>query len=91
MTEIKVSDVESAKQATRRQLNSHYGSEKLEDVTYTRVWYVTGAEQDVYEIEGEIVIKTSDFDRATARFKRSTLRYKLLIDPVSGNLIEIKL
>jgi len=90
LTEIKVSDASSAKQTARRHLNTHYGREKLEDVVYTRVWYITGSEKDVYEVEGEAIIKTKDFDRATARFKRSSIRFKLLMDPVSGNLIELK-
>lgn len=91
MTELKVYDVESAKLNAREHLETHYGSETLEDVAYTRVWYVTGSEKDVYEVEGEVIIKTKDFDRKIARFKRRTLRYKLLIDPVSGNLVELQL
>ena len=89
MTELKVSDAESAKLNARKHLEIHYGSEILEDVAYTRVWYITGSEKDVYEVEGEVIIQTKDFDRATARFKRRTLRYKLLIDPVSGYLIKL--
>ena len=91
LTEIKVHDVESAKLTTRKHLYAHYGSEILEDVAYTRVWYVTGSEKDVYEVEGGVIIKTKDYDRATARFKRRTLKYKLLLDPVSGKLIELQL
>ena len=73
----------------RKFLDAHYGSEKLEDVIYSKVWYVTNSEKDVYEVEGEVTIKTKDFDRSTARFKRGALRFKLLIDPVSGSLIEL--
>jgi hypothetical protein len=91
MTELKVYDVESAKLNAREHLETNYGSETLEDVAYTRVWYVTGSEKDVYEVEGEVTIKTKDFDRTTARFKRRKLRYKLLIDPVSGNIVELQL
>ena len=91
LTEIKVHDVESAKLTARKHLDAHYGSEVLEDVVYTRVWYVTGSEKDVYEVEGEVIIKTKEFDRATARFKRRTLICKLLLDPLSGKLIELQL
>ena len=91
LTEINVHDVESAKLTARKHLDAHLGSEILEDVAYTRVWYVTSSEKDVYEVEGEVIIKTKDFDRTTATFKRRTLRYKLLLDPVSGKLIELQL
>jgi hypothetical protein len=86
-----VHNVESAKLTAQKYLDAHYGKETLEDVTYTRVWYITGSQKDEYEVQGEVIIKTKDFDRATARFKRKTLRYKLLIDPVSGKLIELQL
>jgi len=90
MIDLKVFDADSAKLTARRHLTDHYGSEKLEDVAYTRVWYITGDEKDVYEVEGEVIIKTKDFDRKASRFKRSALRFNLQIDPVSGDLIELK-
>lgn len=89
MPQIKVQDSNTAQQTARQHLDAHFVTEKLEDVVYSKVWYITGSDRDVYEVEGEATIKTKDFDRATARFKRRELRFTLLIDPVTGNLIKL--
>ena len=87
MGEIRVSDTNSAQLATEEHLKVQYGADKIQDITYSKVKHFIGVVKDVWEVEGEAIIKTGTFERKTMRFKRATIHFKLQIDPITGALM----
>jgi hypothetical protein len=85
--EIRVADADSAKLTTEEHLKVQYGTDKIQDITYFNVKHFTGAVKDVWEIEGEVTIKTGTFERKTMRFKRAIIHFKLQIDSITGDLM----
>ena len=87
MGEIRISDVNSAQLAAEEHLKKKYGADKIQDITYSKTKHFTGAVKDVWEVEGEAIIKTGSFERKSMRFKRIAIRFKLQIDPITGGLL----
>jgi len=85
--EIPVSDVNRAQLAAEKHLKVQYGADKIQDIKYSKVEHFIGAVKDVWEVEGEAIIKTGKFERKTMRFQRVIIRFKLQIDPINGGLI----
>ena len=85
--EIRVSDANSAQLAAEEHLKVQYGADKIQDITYSNVKHFTGAVKDVWEVEGEAIIKTGAFERKTMRFRRATIHFKIQIDPFTGALM----
>jgi len=85
--EVRISDANSAQTAVEKHLKVQYGADKIQDITYSKTKYFTGAVKDVWEIEGEVIIKTGTFERKTMRFRRAKIRFKLQIDPITGSLV----
>ena len=80
MGEMRVMDATSAQLAARRHLESVYGSDKIVSMTVSRVWFVAGKTRDVWEVEGEVVVKKG-------AFKKETRHFKFQIDPETGRVI----
>lgn len=87
MGEVRISDANSAQTAVEKHLKVRYGADKIQDITYLKTKYFTGAVKDVWEVEGEILIKTGTFERKTMRFRRAIIRFKLQIDPITGGVL----
>ncbi len=87
MGEIPVSDANKAQLATEKYLKIQYGADKIQDIKYSKVKHLMGGVKDVWEVEGEAIIKTGKFERKTMRFRRAIIQFKLQIDPINGNLI----
>ena len=90
MGEVRISDANSAQTAAEKHLKMHYGIDKIQDITYSMTEYFTGAVKDVWEVEGEVIIKTGTFERKTMRFRRAIVRFKLQIDPITGGLLGLE-
>ena len=85
--EIRVSDANSAQLAAEERLKVQYGADKIQDITYSNVKHFTGVVKDVWEVEGEALIKTGTFESKKMRFRRATIHFKLQIDPITGALM----
>ncbi len=80
MTGARVEDAGSAQAAARRYLVAQFGQDKVKDVSFTRAWYSTGAQKDVWEVEGDIVVRKGWFGK-------DNLHFKFQIDPETGRVI----
>ena len=76
----KVDDATDAQQAAIRYLNKQFGKSKVQDVSFSRAWYKTGAQRDIWEVEGDLLLKKSLFSKETRHFK-------LQIDPTTARVI----
>ncbi len=80
MSGARVEDAGSAQNAARRYLVAQFGQDKVKDVSFTRAWYTTGAQRDVWEVEGDIVVRKGWFGK-------DNLHFKFQIDPETGRVI----
>ena len=80
MSGVRVEDAGSAQAAARRYLVAQFGQDKVKDVSFTRAWYTTGAQRDVWEVEGDIVVRKGWFGK-------DNLHFKFQIDPETGRVI----
>jgi hypothetical protein len=80
MAQSRVEDAIAAQAAARSYLATLYGLKKLKEVSFTRAWYQTGALRDVWEVEGDAVVKKGMFSKEQKHFR-------FQIDPVSGRVI----
>lgn len=79
MTQQKLSDASDVEFALKNHIESKYG-EKLIDVKFRSVYYQGGSAKDVWEADGDIILKGF-----LLRKKRQSFRYQL--DPKSGKTI----
>lgn len=75
----RISDASSAQMAARRHLEAQHG-DKLVELKVRKCWYSTGANRDVWDVEGLAVIKKGMFSKEQRPFKYQ-------IDPASGAVI----
>ena len=87
MGDIPILDANKAKIAAEKYLKTQYGGDKIQKIEYSKVEIFKGAVKDVWEVEGETIIKTGKFERKTMRFRRGIIRFKLQIDSSNGDLI----
>jgi hypothetical protein len=80
MAQSRIEDAIAAQAAARSYLATHFGFKKLKDVSFTRAWYQTGALRDVWEVEGDAVVKKGMFSKEQKHFR-------FQIDPMSGRVI----
>jgi hypothetical protein len=80
MAQPRVEDAIAAQAAARRYLTALYGLKKIKEVSFSRAWYQTGALRDVWEVEGDAVVKKGWFSKEQKHFK-------FQIDPVNGRVI----
>lgn len=80
LSEVRVEDAVSAQAAARRFLIAQFGSNKVKDVSFSRAWYTPGAQKDVWEVEGDAVVKKGWFGK-------EHIHFKFQIDPGTGRVI----
>jgi hypothetical protein len=76
----RVEDAGGAQVSAKRFLAVQFGANKVKDVSFSKVWYATGAQRDVWEVEGDVVVKTG-------LFSKETVHFKFQVDPASGKVI----
>lgn len=79
MVDQKLPDALSVELALKNHFHSKYGN-KFIDVEFRKVWYQGGSERDLWETEGDVILK-----RFLWLKKRRSIRYQL--DPLSGDVI----
>lgn len=80
MSGIRIEDAGSAQASARRYLVAQFGANKIKDVSFTKAWYSTGAQRDIWEVEGDVAVKKGWFGK-------EYLHFKFQIDPESGRVI----
>ena len=80
MSVDRVRDAGGAQAAARRYLVAQFGSNKIKDVSFSRSWYMPGAQKDTWEVEGDVVVKKGWFGKEEVHFK-------FQIDPTTGRVI----
>ena len=80
MSGARIDDATGAQAAARRHVEAHYGVDKVRSLKFTRSWYATGAKRDVWEVEGDVELKTGMFGKEYRHFKYQ-------IDPDTGRVI----
>jgi hypothetical protein len=80
MSNTRVGDAGSAQAAARRYLASQFGSNKIKEVSFSRAWYTPGSQKDIWEVEGDVVVKKGWFGKESVHFK-------FQIDPATGRVI----
>jgi hypothetical protein len=80
MAETRVEDAVSAQAVARRYLTVIYGLKKIKQVSFSRAWYQTGALRDVWEVEGDAIVKKGWFSKEQKHFK-------FQINPLNGRII----
>jgi len=78
--EVRIRDATSAHSVARRHLEAHYGANKIKDIKFTRAWYSTGAKMDVWEVEGDVMLKKGIIGKEIRHFKYQ-------IDPTTGSVM----
>ncbi len=79
MEEQKLQDALSVRLALKNYFQSEHGN-KFVDVELRKVWYHGGSERDVWEAEGEVILKRFLWIK-----KRRSFQYQL--DPESGAIL----
>jgi hypothetical protein len=80
MSKSRVGDAIDAQAAARRFLASLYGLKKIKEISFSKAWYQTGSLRDVWEVEGDAVVKKGLLSREQKHFK-------IQIDPTTGQVI----
>lgn len=75
-----VEDAGEAQAAAVRYLNAQFGKNKVKDVSFSKAWYKTGAQRDIWEVEGDVLLKKGLLGKETKHFK-------FQIDPETGRVI----
>ena len=56
----------------------------MKEVSFSKAWYATGAQRDVWEVEGDVVVKTGWFSKETVHFR-------FQVDPATGKVIAFEI
>lgn len=80
MSGARVLDASSAQAAAKRYLAAQFGSNRIKEVTFSKSWYTPGAQKDIWEVEGDLVVKKGWFGKEEVHFK-------FQIDPATGRVI----
>ncbi len=75
-----VEDAGEAQAAAVRYLNAQFGKNKVKDVSFSKAWYKPGSQLDIWEVEGDVLLKKGLLGKETKHFK-------FQIDPVTGRVI----
>jgi hypothetical protein len=81
---IMVEDAGGAQDSAKRFLAIQFGSNKVKGVSFSKVWYAAGAQRDVWEVEGDVVVKTG-------WFSKETIHFRFQVDPTTGNVIAFEI
>ncbi len=84
VSDISVEDAGGAQTSAKRFLADQFGSKKVKGVSFSKSWYATGAQRDIWEVEGDVVVKTG-------WFSKETIHFKFQVDPASGKVIAFEI
>ncbi len=84
MSGIRIEDAGGAQASAKRFLAAQFGPKKVKEVSFSKAWYSTGAQRDVWEVEGDVVVKTGWFSKETVHFR-------FQVDPASGKVIAFEI
>ena len=84
MSGTRVEDAGGAQTSAKQFLANQFGPKKVKKVSFSKVWYATGAQRDVWEVEGDTVVKTG-------WFSKETIHFKFQVDPTSGKVIAFEI
>lgn len=84
MSGIRVEDAGGAQASAKRFLAAQFGAKKVKEVSFSKAWYATGAQRDIWELEGDVVVKTG-------WFSKETFHFKFQVDPATGNVIAFEI
>ena len=84
MSGIRVEDAGGAQTSAKRFFAAQFGANKVKEVSFSRAWYATGAQRDIWEVEGDVVVKTG-------WFSKETIHFKFQVDPASGKVISFEI
>ena len=80
MSDSRINDAEKAQAAAKRYLAAQFGADRIKSTTYSKSWYTQGSMRDLWEVEGDVILKKG-------RFGKETIRFKLQVDPSTGSVI----
>jgi hypothetical protein len=81
---IRIEDAGGAQASAKRFLAAQFGPKKVKEVNFSKAWYATGAQRDIWEVEGDAMVKTGWFSKETVHFK-------FQVDPMTGNVIAFEI
>jgi hypothetical protein len=77
---IRIEDAGGAQASAKRFLAAQFGVNNVKEVTFSKAWYATGAHRDVWEVEGDVVVKTG-------WLTKETIHFSFQVDPATGKVI----
>ena len=80
MSGIQVDDAVKAQSAAKRYLAAQFGTDMIKTVTFSKAWYTPGSLRDLWEVEGDAVLKKGWFGKVTIPFM-------FQVDPSTGRVI----
>ncbi|MHA2163709.1 MAG: hypothetical protein ACXABF_14925 [Candidatus Thorarchaeota archaeon] len=80
MSDTRIDDAEKAQAAAKRYLVAKFGADKVKAVTFSMSWYNQGSSRDLWEVEGDAVLKKTFF-------RKEYIHFKFQVDPVTGRVI----
>ena len=80
----RIEDARSAQAAVRRYLISQYGKGRINNINFSRAWYQTGSKRDVWEVEGDVVLKKR-------WLRKEEHHFKFQVDPDTGRVIAFEI
>ena len=80
VSDIKIEDAGGAQASAKSFLAAQFGVNNVKEVSFSKAWYATGTSKDVWEVEGDVVVKTGWFSKETVHFR-------FQVDPVTGKVI----
>jgi hypothetical protein len=80
MPDARVNDAEMAQAAARRYLAAKFGADKVKTVAFSMAWCTQGSTRDLWEVEGDAVIKK-------AWFRKDNIHFRVQVDPLTGRVI----
>jgi hypothetical protein len=83
MSDARIDDAEKAQAVAKRYLVAKFGADKVKTVTFSKTWYTQGSSRDLWEVEGDAVLKK-------AWFWKEYIHFKFQVDPVTGRVIAYK-
>lgn len=75
-----IQDATGAQNACRRHLDAQYGADKILGVKYSRSWYTAGTKMDIWEVEGDVTVKSGFLSKVQKHFKAQ-------VHPETGRVI----
>lgn len=80
MSDTRVDDAGKAQAAAKRFLAAQFGANRIQSVTFSKSWYTQGSMRDLWEVEGDAVLKKGWLGK-------ENIHFKFQVDPSTGKVI----